>query len=371
MPRIAILFTLSLLTLLVVSPGVAKGAAPEDAEATRAQAAAHYHEGRRLFDQELYEAAIERFRQAQELMPAPANLYNIAKSYERLGASSLCVDAFDSYLRAYKEAHGRPAPDAVDVRNAIEKCRLGARIPLSIESDPPGASVYLGDMTKLLGQTPYATTTDPGTFRLRLTLDGHVSFDRTLEVRPGEPLKVVFKLEKHRAIGTLAVRANVSGASIYIDGRNVGLTPFPDTIELDAGSHQVTVDKDDYSAYSTRVMIAAEEQTQVEATIFLTNAPSTWKGYTGYTTLTVGAGSVVAGYFLGNKADTYFTGSSDFDEYAGYQKMAYGAGAALALTGVLLAIFEALDDRAIREGDALTYRPTASWDQRFTMGEGP
>ena len=371
MPRTATAVTLMLLTLLVVGPGVAQGPPPGDGEAVKAEAAAHYHEGRRLFDQELYEAAIERFRQAQELMPAPANLYNIAKSYERLGASSLCVDAFDSYLKAYKEAQGRPAPDAVDVRNAIEKCRLGARIPLSIESDPPGASIYLGDMTKLLGQTPYATTTDPGTYRLRLTLAGHVPFDRTLEVRPGEPLKVVFKLEKHRAIGTLAVRANVSGASIYIDGRNVGLTPFPDSIELDAGSHQITVDKDDYSAFSTRVVIATEKQTQVEATIFLTDAPSTWKGYLGYTTLSLGAAALGGGYFLGTHADTFFTGSPEFDEYAGYQKAAYGSGAGLAVLGIVLAVVEVLDDRAIKPGDAITARPEAPWAERFARGMNP
>jgi hypothetical protein len=371
MPRIAAIVTLSLLTLLAVGQGAAQEPVSEDGEAARAEAAAHYHEARRLFDQELYEAAIERFRQAHALMPAPANLYNIAKSYERLGASSLCVDAFDAYLEAHQATHGRPAPDAVDVRNAMDKCRLGARIPLSIESEPPGASVYLDDMTKLLGQTPYATTTDPGAYRLRLTLDGHVPFDRTLEVRPGEPLKVVFKLEKHRAVGTLAVRANVSGASIYIDGRNVGLTPFPDNIELDAGSHQVTVDKDDYAAYSTRVLIANGEQALVEATIFLTDAPSTWKGYLGYTTLGLSAAALGGGYFLGAHADTFFTGSPDFDEYAGYQKAAYGSGAGMAVLGIVLAVVEALDDRAIKQGDAIGYRPDAPWAERFARRAGP
>ena len=89
------------------------------------------------------------------------------------------------------------------------------------------------------------------------------------------------------------------------------------------------------------------------------------------TTLAAGLGSVAAGYFLGAKADTYFTGSPDFDEYAGYQKLAYGTGAGLALTGILLAIFETLDDRAIKEGDALTYRPRSSWDRRFTLGGNP
>ncbi len=353
----------------IVAPEAAN--AQDDPEASKREAAAHYHEGRRLFDQELYDAAIERFRRAHELYPAPANIYNIAKSYERLGASNLCVESYQSYLKLHQETHGRPAPDAVDVRNAIEKCRLGARIPLSIESDPPGATVYLQAMDKVVGQTPYSTNIDPGTYALKLTLDGYVPFRRTLQVRPGEPLKVVFKLEKFTAIGQLAVRSNVLGAAIYVDGKNVGLTPFSDTITLSAGAHQLTVNKEDYSTFSSRVDIVADEVTTVDATIFLTDPPTTWKGYTGYTTLAVGLGSVVAGYFLGNKADTYFTGSPDFDEYAGYQKLAYGAGAGLAFTGVILAIFESLDDRAIKEGDALTYRPGSPWDRRFSLRGQP
>ena len=361
-------FVLALLTLTGSVFVQLPASAQEFSTAKKREAAAHYHEGRRLFDQELYDAAIERFRRAHELYPAPANVYNIAKSYERLGASSLCAESFHSYLQLYEATHGRPAPDAVDVRNAIEKCRLGARIPLSIESDPPGATVYLDAMDKVVGQTPYSTNTDPGTYRIKLTMDGYVPFERTLQIRPGEPLKVVFKLEKFKAIGRLAVQANVVGAAIYVDGKNIGVTPFSDSISLSAGSHQVMVDKDDYSAYSSRVEIVANELFTVDATIFLTSPPATWKGYTGYTALVSGLGSVAAGYFLGVKADTYFTGSPDFDEYAGYQKLAYGAGAGLAFTGILLAIFETLDDRAIREGDALTYRPFSSWDQRFTLG---
>ena len=371
MPSSFTRFVLALVVLCgaLTIPGAAW--AQDDPEAKKREAAAHYHEGRRLFDKELYTAAIERFQRAHELFPAPANIYNIAKSYERLGASNLCVESYQSYLKLHEETHGRPAPDAIDVRNAIEKCRLGARIPLSIESDPPGATVYLQEMDKVVGQTPYVTNTDPGTYRLRLTLDGYLPFERTLQVRPGEPLKVVFKLEKFSAIGQLTVNANVVGAAIYVDGKNVGLTPFSDAITLSAGAHQVTVQKDDYSTYTTRVEIAANEATTVDATVFLTNPPTTWKGYTGYTTLTVGLGSVAAGYFLGAKADTYFTGSPDFDDYAGYQKLAYGAGAGLAFTGILLAIFESLDDQAIKEGDALTYHPGAPWDRRFSLREGP
>jgi hypothetical protein len=343
----------------------------EISEEIKREAAAHYHEGRRLFDQELYSAAIERFQQAQQLYPAPANLYNIAKCYERLGASNLCVESYQSYLRLYESSKGRSAPDVVDVRNAIEKCRLGARIFLSIESDPPGATVYLDAMDKVVGQTPYATHTDAGTYRLKLTLQGYAPFERTLNVRPGEPLKVVFKLEKFQASGKLIVRANILGAAIYVDGKNIGLTPFADSIALSTGSHQVTVIKDDYSAYASRIEIIHNQRSTVEATLFLTSPPATWKGYTGYTTLAVGVGSVVAGYFLGNRADTEFTGSEEFNEYAGDQKMAYGAGATLALTGVLLAIFETLDALAVKEGDAITYRPTSSWDQRFTIRGAP
>jgi len=344
-------------------------ATPQDPEEIKREAAAHYHEGRALFDKELYEAAIERFRRAHELFPAPANLYNIAKSYERLGASTLCVESYESYLAAFQEIEGRPAPDAVDIRNAIEKCRLGARIPLTIESDPPGASVFIDKA--FLGQTPYSTLTDPGSYKLRLSLDEYVPFEQVLDIRPGEPLKVVFKLEKHRAMGNLAVRGNVAGASIYVDGRNVGLTPFPDTIELDAGSHQITVKKDDYAVFSKRVDIQQEQLTEVDALIFLTDPPATWKGYTGYTTMAFGAGALVAGYFLGAHADTMYTGTLEFDEYAGYQKLAYGSGAGLLGLGLVLAVVEALDDRAIKPGDAITYNPSAPWGERFARGTRP
>lgn len=371
MLRTPIIIMLGLALLLSGPPGWSQEPAQPDPDAVKQEAAAHYHEGRRLFDQELYESAIERFRKAHELMPAPANLYNIAKSYERLGASSLCVSSYEAYLEAYKALEGRSAPDAVDVRNAIEKCRLGARIPLSIESDPPGASVYLDDMTKLLGQTPYTTHTDPGSYRVRLTLDGHVPFERTLQVRPGEPLKVVFKMEKHRAIGSLIVRANVMGASIYVDGRNIGLTPFPEAIQLEAGRHQVTIKKDDYSSVSTHVEIEADKQSEIEVVIFLTDPPPTWKGYLGYTTLSLGAGALGAGYFLGEHANTFFVGTPDFDEFAGYQKVAYGTGASLATLGLVLAIVESLDNRAIKPGDAITFHPNQSWDGRFAVGGAP
>ena len=172
MPSSFTRFVLALVVLCgaLTIPGAAW--AQDDPEAKKREAAAHYHEGRRLFDKELYTAAIERFQRAHELFPAPANIYNIAKSYERLGASNLCVESYQSYLKLHEETHGRPAPDAIDVRNAIEKCRLGMYSPLHRERSTRGHGLSSGD-----GQgrgTRYLTNTDPGTYRLRLTLDGYL-----------------------------------------------------------------------------------------------------------------------------------------------------------------------------------------------------
>ena len=177
---VVLIVTLSLLLAAgtAMSPVDARAAVSEDA---RKQAAEHYREGRRLFDQELYSAAIKSFEKAHALFPAPANLYNIAKCHERLGQSGQCVEVYEAYVSAYKKQKGEAPPDLSDIENAIAKCRLGMRVVLTLNSNPPGASVALDSPDKLVGQTPLEIPLEPGTHTLHLALEGHQPLKRTVE----------------------------------------------------------------------------------------------------------------------------------------------------------------------------------------------
>ncbi len=336
---------------LVMTATLAYGAAPSEAD--KRKAGGFYMEGERLFENELYSAAIENFKKAHAVIPVPANLYNIARSYEKLGDAVNCVKFYDEYTGLYKEREGREPPDIVDVRASIQKCRLLMKPEVSIRAEPESANVFINDDTKLLGQTPYKTTLDPGTYQLTLKKDGFQPFKTTFEVRAGEPIKLFFKMEKFESVGHVTVNSNIRGAQIFVDGRNVALTPYSERIALSEGKHQVTVDKDDYEPYRKEFTLKHNEELVIDSELYLSDSPMTWKGYVGWTALVLGTGMAVGGFFAGQHADTFFSDSDDFEQFELLQNVGYFGGGALAGAGVLLLILEAADSSAVKDGDEI------------------
>ena len=323
-------------------------------EDDKKRAGAFYREGEELFRKELYAAAIENFKKAHDIIPHPVNLYNIARAYEKLGDADNCVTGYEAYLDLYRRNNnGKDPGDIVDARASIAKCQLLRRPEVTINSDPDGAKIYLDDKTKLIGQTPFTVQLDPGKYRLFLSLDGYVPFEEDVEVRPGQPLTLRFKLEKFQRVGQVRVKSNVRGASVFVDGRNIGLTPYTDMITLDEGAHQIAVSKDEYLPFNREVKVEVNQSQEVVAEIFLREAPATWKGYVGWTSIILGVGMGVGGYFAGAEADKYFSGTDDFDQWATLQKVGYGVGGGLVGAGILLVILEAADTSIVKSEDVL------------------
>jgi len=334
-----------------LSERVARAAQPTQDQIKAAGAL--YEEGQRLFSQELYAAAIEKFRAANSIIEHEVNYYNIARSYEKLGAAAECVKGYETYVDFYKKKHDSDPKDIVDVRASIQKCRLLMRPEVTIGSNPEGARVYIDSRDKLLGQTPYVTTLDPGTYTLFLDMSGYQPFEQQFEVRAGEPIKLYFKLEKLKRVGTVSVKSNIRGASIFVDGRNIGLTPYAEKIVLDEGQHQVTVQKDEYIPFSRELNIAVATDDVVVSKLYLRDPPMTWKGYVGYVSLVLGAGGVGVGYYAKTRADEEFAGTDEFEKWETFQNLGYGAGGGLMGVGVLLLILEAVDTDIVKPEDAL------------------
>lgn len=81
---------------------------------------------------------------------------------------------------------------------------LGARISrkaaiaaqassITVDSDPSGASIYLGD--ELVGTTPVELPLEPGAYGLRIELDGFIGLERNIEVVAGESNTVELELQ--------------------------------------------------------------------------------------------------------------------------------------------------------------------------------
>ncbi|MBX3246608.1 MAG: PEGA domain-containing protein [Myxococcales bacterium] len=110
---------------------------------------------------------------------------------------------------------------------------------LRVVSDPPGARVYLDDREAgSVGDTPYQNVVVSGTHRIWVDRPGYEPQEREVEVGLGDDLRTEFSLERV-TYGRLRVVANVPGATVLVDGREVGTVPYEG--DHDAGVRRVVV----------------------------------------------------------------------------------------------------------------------------------
>jgi serine/threonine protein kinase len=140
-------------------------------------------------------------------------------------------------------------------------------IRVEIRTDPPGASVRVGDQSCT---TPNCTVTLlPGNYQVQAELQGFESASKPLTLTAGKtadvvnlPLQPVIvpqpPPDPTKASGTLVVQTGLDGALVYIDGAARGRTDLSGTLrmDLDAGTHQVRVQKESYAAAEKPAKIA-------------------------------------------------------------------------------------------------------------------
>ena len=126
-------------------------------------------------------------------------------------------------------------------RSAHRKAVVAAIVPgqLAIDSTPQGAQVQLDGRGDASWVTPLALANlQPGQHSITVTKPGYTTDSRTVNVTSGNRATTVVHLAKLMA--TLVVKSDPPGASIYIDGRNMG-TKTPGQISVDKGQHVVLV----------------------------------------------------------------------------------------------------------------------------------
>jgi iron(II)-dependent oxidoreductase len=132
---------------------------------------------------------------------------------------------------------------------------------LMVISTPPRAEIYVDG--KLVGTTPITVEkVEIGEREVRIKRGGFREFVRRVVVIANLTTAVEAALE---AVGTLTVRANVSGASVYIDGVNQGAADM--SLELSPGTYRVKVTKSGYQDYETTISIAAGDSRVVSVVL--------------------------------------------------------------------------------------------------------
>ncbi|MBI5191837.1 MAG: PEGA domain-containing protein [Nitrospirae bacterium] len=129
---------------------------------------------------------------------------------------------------------------------------------LIIESNLSGSDVYIDDNKK--GQTPY-TIKDilPGDHIIKVTATGKKDFIRTVNLKPGEEMKVSADFQ---ITGSISVNSDPIEGHISLDGKEMGVTPVV-MKEVNVGEHTLAVIKDGYHESSQKVNIKENEVKEI------------------------------------------------------------------------------------------------------------
>lgn len=131
---------------------------------------------------------------------------------------------------------------------------------LSITSDQKGADVYVDG--RYWGSTPAVVTgLAAGSHTVRVQKVGYDEFITTVTIYAGQMtrLPVTFSPQPPN-VGSIEVTSNPAGASLFLDGHYLGLTPAGDSFDITSvrpGLHTVQMTLDDYQTDTRTVQVNA------------------------------------------------------------------------------------------------------------------
>lgn len=282
-----------LFSALIVAFGLLAATVParaQDASLDRAREAFDKAQGH--FARGEYKEAREQFQAAYEARPFAQFLFNIGACHEKLQEYDKAVEYYEKYLKDEPQARDRkevgkrievlkkeidrlkaappPAdPTAPKVEPSKEVSALGdvkIRGLVVIESDPPGAYIYLDSKKNApLAKTPYNGTLE-GEHTIYIERQGYKPVERRFAPDPNQVYVLVFPLAEQDYLGWVEIKSNVPGANIYIDDMNLGVynkTPFFGNLK--PGKHKVWVTAEGYDTYQTEIDVVAGKSHEINA----------------------------------------------------------------------------------------------------------
>lgn len=221
----------------------------------------HFEIGAEAYQKGEFRTALEHFLLSNRLVPNRNVVFNIARTYEQ--------------LKRYADAH-RHYVDALDgetnqqtiatVNDAIKRIAPNVAV-LRVESDPPGATIYLErkDLGSR-GRAPKPLAVPEGKYKVIVELPGYEP--ATIEgvsAKVGSETKVQSSLK--RIVGSVAVTVEGGpGAEVHIDEESAPpVCSAPCTFEVPPGPHLLYFTRDGFQAAPRQVAVVAKETVKAVA----------------------------------------------------------------------------------------------------------
>ncbi len=264
-------------------------------DASLNKAREHFDKAQALYGSKKYKEAAKEFQLAYDSRPFAQFLFNIGACHEKLGKYAKAVDFYKRYLKDAPNAQDRPAVQKrikVLEKEAKRVSQITATQPSSqpskpkpsaevvalgeaklrglvvIETDPPGAYIYLDSKKKKpMAKTPWSGSLE-GEHTVYLEKKGYEERQAKISPHPEKLLVLMYGLAKQDYLGWLTVRSNIPGADIYLDDKKFGVyrkTPFSGNIK--PGKHKIWVTKLGYDTVYKEIEIVRGKTHEIMANL--------------------------------------------------------------------------------------------------------
>jgi outer membrane receptor for ferrienterochelin and colicins len=254
----------ALVALAVVTAQVTTihgGVARADGNADEADL--HFQIAAEAYSKGDFRTALEHFLLSNRLVPNRNVVFNIARTYEQL---KRFADAHRYYVDALE---GETSQQTIStIQDAMK--RIGPNVAvLRIESDPPGATVYI-DRKDLgsRGRAPKPLAIAEGRYRVIVELEGYEPATlEGVEAKTGAETKVPFSLK--RIVGAVVVSVEgAPGAAVHIDDEtSPAVCTAPCTFDVPPGRHLLHFTRDGFQAPPRQINVAAKETVKTSAVL--------------------------------------------------------------------------------------------------------
>lgn len=254
----------SLVCLLAPSAARADGNADE--------ADLHFEMAAEAYSRGDYRTALEHFLASNRLVPNKNVVFNIARTYEKLGdkegddevKTKRYADAFRYYIDA-RDGEADPGT-AKQLDTALT--RIGPKVSvLRVETSPPGATIYI-DRKDLgsRGRSPRPLAVPAGRYKVIVERDGYepAEIDGVMAKR-GEETRVSVKLKE--ILGTVKVDVQgASGATVRIgDEKESAACEAPCDLALRPGTYLLYFTRDGFQGEPRQVVVTQNTVSQATA----------------------------------------------------------------------------------------------------------
>lgn len=154
-----------------------------------------------------YEEAVERFKEANKLVPNPVTLFNIAKCYEKLDRMDMAYEYYVKYVETGDKTRLKDADEAIE---RIES----TKVLLKVKTKPGGASVYVDGKREPVGTTPLAEEISPGEHTVIIRKDGYKDIEEIVDIAYGGDALLDLELEEIESHGG----TEGEGADLRLEG---------------------------------------------------------------------------------------------------------------------------------------------------------